>query len=551
MADLRAMRGSVEVFAAEVGWPLAPFQADALRFDTRVTTIVAGRQLGKSRALAVSALWAAFRRPEQRSLIVSASDDAARRVLSEVRRIVTGSDLLRGSVVDEQASLVRLSNGSEVRSVAASERAVRGWSADFLGIDEAGLLPAALITEAAMPTTTARPDALILMVGTAGLAAGPFFDLRRLGEVGSEYARAFRWVARVAGGDADAPWVSASAIETDRATMHPRRFSAEHLAIDAGAADAFLAPAVIESSTLDYMADELGSMQGPAQSLLGVDWGASVNRSAAVAIGRLAVLGEPVFAVRAVRRWPAGWPLHAVADEIAASPGHLAAISSEVNGLGSAATEILWRAIQRRPYDAGGGRPAPTVAVVEDGWDPFAPEPRPRRRRSGFVTQRRKVVTSAGLKSGSYGALALLLGQGRLLLPASARELLSELRLLKVDYTQQGTERIEASAGDDDLCDAFMLAAAPFRRQDGAWSTVLGELAQRRDLPTVGGGSGEGVAGPDGLVIPRSPVWISVAGAEVTRPDVGERVAQGFASAGLREQVRQAIEQQQEGVTDE
>ena len=56
-------------------------------------------------------------------LIVSAGGEAARRLLGEVRRVITGSDLLAGSVVEEQAQFVTLSNGSEIRSVPASERA--------------------------------------------------------------------------------------------------------------------------------------------------------------------------------------------------------------------------------------------------------------------------------------------------------------------------------------------------------------------------------------------------------------------------------------------
>jgi hypothetical protein len=522
MPDLRAMKADVAAFADAIGQPLASWQAEALRFESRVTCVLAGRQMGKSRALALTALWAAFRARERRSLVISASEDAARRLLGECRRIAQSSDLLSGGVVDEQGGLLRLTNGSEVRSVAASERAVRGWSVDALLIDEACLLPAALVMPAAIPTTTARPQALILLASTASAAAGPFFDLVRLGEVGSEHVRAFRWVSRVAGGACDAPWISASAIEADRPTMHPLRFDAEHRATFAGSADSLFSLRTIEAATVDFVPDELGLMRGPARVLGGVDWGASVDRSAFVGIGRLAIPGERVFAVRSVRRWEAGAALHAVAGEIASSPAHFSALSSEVNGLGAAATEILWRAIVGRPFDSGGGRPAPSVVLVDE--DPLATPRRPRPvRRAGFVTQRRNVVTSAGLKAGAWSAVQLLFGQGDFWVPAAERELLSELRLLKVDLTPStGVERIEASSGHDDLADGLMLASGAFRRADGRWSTLLGEMAQRRDLPDgfvpLAVVRSSRVDGPGGRSVPRRPAWVSVAGDEVTLP---------------------------------
>ena len=128
MADLERARADLAVFADIVGRPLTPWQADALSLESRTTTIVAPRQSGKSRSLAVLALHRAFRAPGQRVLIVSAGEEAAKRLLAEVRSIAVGSPLLRGSVVDELASLVTLTNGSEIRSVPASERQIRGWS---------------------------------------------------------------------------------------------------------------------------------------------------------------------------------------------------------------------------------------------------------------------------------------------------------------------------------------------------------------------------------------------------------------------------------------
>ncbi len=118
-------------FGERIGVPLERWQADALGLETRESVLVAPRQSGKSRSLAVLALFVAFNQPGSRTLVVSAGEDGARRLLGDVRRFAAGSPLLASSVLDKFAGLLSLSNGSEIRSVPASERQVRGWAVDF------------------------------------------------------------------------------------------------------------------------------------------------------------------------------------------------------------------------------------------------------------------------------------------------------------------------------------------------------------------------------------------------------------------------------------
>ncbi len=87
MADLRQLRADLAAFAAAIGRALTDWEVAALRLDRRTTTIVAPRQTGKSRALAVLALWQAFRLPAQVVLIVSAGEDASRRLLAEAAAV--------------------------------------------------------------------------------------------------------------------------------------------------------------------------------------------------------------------------------------------------------------------------------------------------------------------------------------------------------------------------------------------------------------------------------------------------------------------------------
>jgi hypothetical protein len=243
-ADLQRARDDLAEFARLVGRPLKPWQAESLLLKRRVTVIVAPRQTGKSRSLAVLALHRAFRTAGVRVLVVSAGEDAAKRLLGEVRAVALGSPLLAGSVVDEQSALVTLTNGSEIRSVPASERAVRGWTVDVLIVDEAASVEDDLILGAALPTTAARPDARIVLAGSPLLASGAFYEYAQRGWSGSDHVASHRW------GLADADWISADVIASLREGLTDSRIRAELEAefIDPDAGEALISRELVEEA---------------------------------------------------------------------------------------------------------------------------------------------------------------------------------------------------------------------------------------------------------------------------------------------------------------
>jgi hypothetical protein len=218
MPDLATLRRDLLAFSIAIGQPLADWQADSLSLDRRTTTIVAPRQSGKSRALGVLALHRAFARPDQRVLVISAGEDASRRLLAEAAAVAVRSPLLSGSVVDENAGLLVLSNGSEIRSVPASERAIRGWSTDLLLIDEAAQVDDDLILGAALPTTAARPQARIVLAGSPGSPEGVFYDFA---ESESESVAVSRWSLE------DAVWIAPEVVEQAREQLPPSVFARE------------------------------------------------------------------------------------------------------------------------------------------------------------------------------------------------------------------------------------------------------------------------------------------------------------------------------------
>ncbi len=520
MADAALLRRDAGAFAEAIGMPLSAVQKRAVRFGKRITVVVAPRQSGKSRLLAVVALWSAFRRRGQRVLIISTGEDGSRRLLSEIRRVAASSPLLAGSVLLEQAAILRLSNGSEIRSVPASERQVRGWSVDLLLVDEAALVPDELVLSAAFPTVAARPDARIVLASSATVSSGVFYDHAMRGDAGTEHVETIRWTL------ADAPWISPSVIEAMRSSMPEIRFRAEMENVFASGADALFTRATLERATADYRPATLGTLTGPARVLGGQDWGATEDRSACVAIARVPVPGEvPVFGVALTRRWAAGEPLTDVIDELARSPAHWAALTLETNGLGMPCAQMLAKRIRQRDDTAGGARPGGAIRLVDEtAGRRRKPTPQPsvwRQEEPRWATRLNPVHVSAESKAATYSALRLLLGGGQLVLPASATDLLRELMLLRVDLSPGGMERIEASSGHDDLPDALALALGPHKDRDGRWRTLLGRLADPRraappaalpavDVPMVPTGGG--------LRVPAVPVFQSVTGTQLTTP---------------------------------
>lgn len=544
MSDVEALRSDFGAFADAAGRPLSRFQVESLRLETRITAIVGPRQSGKSRSLSVLALWFAFRRREQRVLIVSAGEEAARRLLAEIRRVATESPLLRGSVVDEQAGLITLSNGSEIRSVPGSERQIRGWSVDLLLCDEAGLIPDDLLLGAAIPTTAARPEARIVLAGSAVTATGAFYDHVTRGDAGAEHVRSYRWALT------ECEWISPTVIQAARDSMTEIRFAAEYEGVFASGADALFSAQILDRVTADYYIPPLGELRGPARVLAGVDWGVTTDRSALVAIARLPEAGSRRFGVACAHRWPAGAQLGGdtgVVAQIVDSPAHFHRITAEANGVGAPMCEELWRRFRARSPERGGGvKSGPVVAgpyMQLSGGSPLEP---PRPFPPGFwpddgpwATQKKQIHVTAAMKAATYSALRMLVDREVLLLPESATDLRRELLTLRVDLSSSGTERIEAGSGHDDLPDALCMALGP-RQRGKDWRTVLASLVDPERSPRVPKPIGEqrpqlarrhmGAVRPrplppspgqrvrtgSGIELPRHPAFQSISGPEVS-----------------------------------
>jgi hypothetical protein len=524
------MRDDPAVFAATVrGGRLAAWQEHELRASVvpgLISCWVWGRQSGKSERLADLALWSAMRAPGRLVLVISGGGQlGARRLLDTVSR-VAASEVVASSVEDESSSVVRLRNGSEIRAVPASEHAIRGWAVDALIVDECQVVPDDLLYSAALPTVTARPDAYIVLAGTAGRAEGAFYDLSRRGECGEEGVRFSRRVSRLVGGEDAMPWQSPTLVARLMSAMGPVRADAEYRCLWSSGGDYLFSRADVDAVTADYRPDALGSLRGPAGVDGGLDLGLSRDQSAFVALGLPLIggVGQRVVAVRCAHLWEPGYPVlgpdgaPSVFADVAGSSAVLDTLRVDATGMQAALLPNLVPLLRARRPELGGGQPRPRYVVVEEGpggGGMQAPEWRrsPRGHAPVAPTVVRGVTFSSAMKQAAYGTLRLLVQRQAIVLPAAAVEMRRQLLALRVGLTRGGAETFDAEGGShDDLPDSLILAMRPFKDAENRWRTVAGVMADRPYLepPAPDGLWAAGaVETGGGLRLPALPTWAS------------------------------------------
>jgi len=546
---------SLSAFGGVIGWPLTPWQADALSVhdrEARESAILGPRRSGKSRGAALLALWWAFRTPGASVLVISSTEEAAKRLVRFAASIASRSSLLRASLTGEASQVLSFSNGATLRSTAATDAAVRGWTASLVVADEAALISDDILQGAARPIIASEPEGRFLMISSALTAGGAFYDAVVRGEAGSPYTASFRW------GLAACEWISPTEVEAARASMSDLLFRSQYLGEFCGAADSLISRERLERVLVDYSQTPLAELRGPAKLAGGWDWGYSADRTVFTAVGRLPIPGERIFGVVNSQVWPSGYSNPDAIEQMAATPGHFAWIVSEANGLGAPLSDMLFKRIMQRPPEHGGGTRRRFILIDPVHEDPFRAPTRPRARTpraDDWVTLKQKLHHNAQSKATAYSALRLMIEQGRLWIPRSAEQLIRELLTLRIDLSPAGNERVQAASGHDDASDSLVAALRPYRVEgEQGWRVRLAELAEpRRPLPEAmlppGVSALPTVPGPGGLAIPRRPAWQSISGPEITLPSGFDpnRRPESPRITEAREAVRAAMEATTEG----
>jgi hypothetical protein len=492
---LREARDSLRAFAQMIGRPLLDYQTQALSLETRTTVIVAPRQTGKSYSFADLALWWAFRRPNQLVLIVSAGEEASKRLLAQIVEFAQ-VPILKGSVLNESASIVTLSNGSQIRSVPSSERQIRGWTVDLLLVDEAAFVGQDVLLGAALPTTIARREARVVLCSTPWDMTSAFYRFALQGDEADSGVRTFRW-RRL-----DCPWITQEAVEQARKTLSPARFRAEFEGEFVGTSDALFPLDEIRACTAAYNLLSPTEARGE-EVVAGVDWGRAFDRHALVCVGVLedfsrnehphlfipyldtsqrtytemvesvvSVVGErqrrtitlssPFYSRPIVESMGNGWTLHETAatlpwKAVKEERGfRVRALVTETNGVGAMPSEELRRRLGRR--------------VIP-------------------------IHSSQRSKEDGYSRLRALLSDRRIVLPDSL-ELTRQLAGITYSASPSGGIHIAAAdeATHDDLADALTLALA----------AVPVDIVAHRE-PADEAGEIEWIETEGGVSVPRNP----------------------------------------------
>lgn len=431
MGALDRARRDAGVFAELLlGAPLWPHQLEVVASPARYRVICAGRQVGKSRLLAVLALHQAFAVARSTVLIVSQGDVASKRLLEDVCSLVLASPMLAGSVVDESSKVVTLSNGSTIRAVPASAAQIRGWAVDLLILDEAAFIDPE-IWRAAEPSIIARPGSRVVLCSSPWGSPDHFF--RALWTRGTGAAsvqlEAWHWPSITS------PLVDAQLLEAIRDRETPAYFAREYLAEWTDAAGAYFTTAELEAAVGEFELvdpDDVQATLACGQVVGGVDWGMARDANALTVVGAYAELdgrGRPRFWVPWLEE-RFGMSYEAWIDrlEVVSRSFQFGVVTAETNGVGQMPSQVL----ARRLWEA-------------HGVDLVAP-----------------VSTTARLKEDLFGFAKLLIQQGRLVLPRHP-SLLRQLGALEFSMGESGAMRIAVPerAGHDDVAMSFALALQP------------------------------------------------------------------------------------------
>jgi phage FluMu gp28-like protein len=109
--------------------------------DNRYNIILKSRQLGISTLSAGYSLWTMLFHADKNVLVIAKDKDTAKNLVTKVRVMYAGLPQWLKTKVDEDNKLsLRLSNGSQIKAVAATSEAGRSEALSLLVIDEAAFI---------------------------------------------------------------------------------------------------------------------------------------------------------------------------------------------------------------------------------------------------------------------------------------------------------------------------------------------------------------------------------------------------------------------------
>ena len=119
----------------EIPLELYDYQAQFLADHDRARIVLKARQIGYSLTLGIEAAHIAIMQPRSKILMLSKTKDDAKQ-LREYAELAIQQDPLAPRIIKNNETLIRLANGSEIRSLAAGPQSGRGFPATKVILDE-------------------------------------------------------------------------------------------------------------------------------------------------------------------------------------------------------------------------------------------------------------------------------------------------------------------------------------------------------------------------------------------------------------------------------
>ena len=169
-ADFRAALDPRELFRQAFGFEPHDWQDEYL-IETRNAVELKGRQVGASLGAAALAIHSCRYWANTNAVIVSPSLKQSTEITTKAR---VGLYALGIRLIQDSASMLRLSNGSRILSLPGTAKSVRGWTARLLILDEAAYIEPETFTAArALVATGGR----MVVQSTPADEVGAFHEL--------------------------------------------------------------------------------------------------------------------------------------------------------------------------------------------------------------------------------------------------------------------------------------------------------------------------------------------------------------------------------------
>jgi hypothetical protein len=207
-SEVRAVPDPVAWYERVTGKHADPWQQRFMRSDAPASLLVAGRQVGKTEAVAARATYRALFWPRR----VGVLSPTLRQSSIVYRRCKALLVAARATLSRVTLTELEMPHGGSIVAFPGDrpDLAIRGDTLDDLIVDEAGFVRDALIT-AASPTLATRPGATLTLLGTPAGQRGKFHE---------EWSRGDGWERTLVRSD-ECPRITAAFLARERRRLGP------------------------------------------------------------------------------------------------------------------------------------------------------------------------------------------------------------------------------------------------------------------------------------------------------------------------------------------